>query len=276
MWPENSMSITVFPGRVAAVLLMMGSVAVRVPAQSVPAQSKGLPATQPTTTPVSPPAPQVAPAPAAPVIHDAKVVYRAGMLEVTANGSSLNQILRDIARQTGMRISGGVTEERVYGSYGPAPMATILASLIEGTGVNMVFRETSGDTPAELSLTPKNGALTPPSFYPSAPSGQSANWAPPQQGARPAPAPQVFAPPPVATNTADEPAPQPPPPDPGTAAPVADPTATVTTPAAPPTVAPADPTATANDPPASPNGVKTPQQIYMQLQQMQQQQANPR
>jgi hypothetical protein len=266
------MRIAVSPKRVAAVLLMMGGVAVRVPAQS-----GGLPATPPTTAPVSPPAPNPAPAPAAPVVHDAKVVYRAGMLEITANGSSLNQILRDIARQTGMRISGGLTEERVYGSYGPAPMATVLASLIEGTGVNMVFRETSGDAPAELSLTPKNGALTPPSFYPSAPSGQAANWVPPQQqGARPAPAPQVFAPPPMATN-ADEPAPQPPPPDPGTPAPPADPTATVATPVAPPTVAPADPTATANDPPASPNGVKTPQQIYMQLQQMQQQQqANPR
>ena len=172
------MQTAVFPMRIAAVLLITGVAAIRLTAQS-----SGLPSTLPTAPAAQAAPPMAARAMTVPAIHDAKVVYSAGMLQITANGSGLNQILRDIARQTGMRISGSVAEERVYGTYGPASAATVLASLIEGTGSNMVFRETANDAPAELTLTPRSGALVPASFYPSAPSGggQTSNWAPQQQ-----------------------------------------------------------------------------------------------
>ena len=83
-------------------------------------------------------------------------------MSINASNSSLNQILREISRQTGMKITGGVREERVFGHYGPAPVADILTTLIDGTGTNMVLRQTASNTPEELILTPRSGGVTPP------------------------------------------------------------------------------------------------------------------
>jgi hypothetical protein len=94
--------------------------------------------------------------------HRAEVVYSQGKLEVNANNSSLNQILRDIALQTGMKITGGVADERVYGRYGPAAPVKILESLLDGTGINMLLMTTASDAPPELILTPRQGGATPP------------------------------------------------------------------------------------------------------------------
>jgi hypothetical protein len=49
------------------------------------------------------------------VTHAADVAYSRGQLEVHADNSSLNQILRDVSRQTGMKVTGDVIDERVYG-----------------------------------------------------------------------------------------------------------------------------------------------------------------
>jgi hypothetical protein len=92
----------------------------------------------------------------------AEVTYANGMLTVAADNSSLNQILREIARQTGMKVTGSVSDERVFGRYGPSTPARVLASLLEGTGSNMLLRETASNAPAELVLTPREGGPTPP------------------------------------------------------------------------------------------------------------------
>lgn len=130
-----------------------------------------LPATSPTSlpTPNTQPAPiaavpTAAVAPSAPSTppHRATVTYAAGLLDVRADNSSLNQILRAIGNLTGMKITGGVTDERVFGNYGPAEPSTILATLLDGTGSNMLLRESADNAPAELILTPRNGGPTPP------------------------------------------------------------------------------------------------------------------
>ncbi len=96
----------------------------------------------------------------------ANVTYANGLLTVSATNSSLNQILREISRQTGMKITGGVTDERVFGNYGPGSPATILATLLDGTGSNMLLVQSNGvgsnPAPAELVLTPRHGGPTPP------------------------------------------------------------------------------------------------------------------
>lgn len=94
--------------------------------------------------------------------HHAQVTCGNGMLTVRADNSSLNGILRSIASCTGMKITGGVIDQRVYGSYGPAAPATVLATLIDGTGTNMLLQETASDQPAELILTPRMGGASPP------------------------------------------------------------------------------------------------------------------
>jgi hypothetical protein len=129
------------------------------------AHAQHLPATPPTSLPAanSLPAPIAAtPSPAEP--RQAEVTYAAGLLNVRADNSSLNQILREIAHLTGMTIIGGVTDERVFGNYGPSTPGTILATLLDGTGSNMLYRvSTTPGIPSELVLTPRNGGPTPPS-----------------------------------------------------------------------------------------------------------------
>jgi hypothetical protein len=245
------------------------------------AQSSALPATRPTAEELPTAVPASSLTPGERATHRAEVAYAQGQLEVTASNSSLNQILREIARATGMKITGGVADERVYGKYGPAAPAQVLASLLEGTGSNMLLRETDLATPAELVLTPRLGGPTPPN--------PSASGFDDDAGERPEPQPQQYssrgrlsrpaqlpfsAPVPTPPITSVQMTPETPPPAGFVSAPTVDPATEPGTTPGPNTQS------TGTSDPASPNGVKTPQQIYQQLQQLQQQQqqqapANP-
>lgn len=107
----------------------------------------------------APQPPASAPQAAAPI-----VTYASGKLTVTADNTSLNQILRDISRQLGMKITGGVKDDRVYGTYGPAAPAVILNKLLDDAGSNVLIVQPPGpgSLPTELILTPRNGGPTPP------------------------------------------------------------------------------------------------------------------
>ena len=137
----------------------------------------------------------------------AQVTYSKGKLFVSATNSSLNQILRDIARETGMKITGAVPDERVFGKYGPAAPAQVLAALLDGTGSNMLLLQATAATPAELILTPRHGGPTPPN-----PNASEAEEEMPPPPARPqyAPAtpPQTTAPNPAATQPTQPKTPQ--------------------------------------------------------------------
>ena len=199
----------------------------------------------PATTPEQPPVP-LTPAQRPP--KRAQVTYVDGTLSISADNSSLNQILRQISTDTGMKITGGVSDERVFGQYGPDNPAQVLAELLNGTGSNMILVHRDGPAPAELILTPRQGGPTPPN-----PNATAFNDRPePEDTPNQAIQPPQFAPPPPA-NTAIPPA----------------------NPGVPAQASPAN-----SSQPESPNGVKTPQQIYEQLQrlrqqQQQQQQPNP-
>jgi hypothetical protein len=214
-----------------------------LPAQSTPTPrakppagvqvASTLPATPPTTTPDIPLTPSQRPP------KRAQVTYANDTLSISADNSSLNQILRQVSSTTGVKITGGVTDERVFGEYGPATLAQTLASLLDGTGSNMLLSHPDGSTSTELILTPRQGGPTPPNPDAAAFDDHS---------------------------EAQEPAPEMQQP----AAEVA-PGNRTTVPIAPgvSTGAPAGEGFQQQD---SPNGVKTPQQIYDQLQRMRQQQ----
>jgi hypothetical protein len=199
------------------------------PAATVPAAST-LPPTPPTTEPTVP----LTPSQQQP--KRAQVTAANGNLSVSADNSSLNQILRQISHDTGIKITGGVMDERVFGQYGPAAPDQILAELLDGTGSNMLFVKHEGDAAPELILTPRQGGPTPPN--PNAASDANAD----SQDSQPAPEP-------VSEGMPDRNR---------TVPPIA--------PAAPATSNQADASQ-----PDSPNGVKTPQQIYDQLQRLRQQ-----
>jgi hypothetical protein len=208
---------------------------------------------------------QSAQVPAAPA-RQAQVSYQMGQLLVITENSSLDQILREIARKTGMKITGSVADERVYGTYGPAAPAKVLSVLLDGSGNNMMLRENAASEPVELVLTPMQGMPVSPV--------QSI-----QTGGTPSPVPSsspalVYTPSASTPPASQDVAPSPPPqqgyiaPQPGNSQPgnEGQPGDGATA------VQPSPPDA---DVPQSPNGVHTPQQIFEQLRQLQQQKAQP-
>jgi hypothetical protein len=220
------------------------------PLQAMPPAStqtpSNLPAT-PTTTPELPPLPLT---PSQQPPKRAQVTYANGTLSVTADNCSLNQILRQIATDTGIKITGGVADERVFGQYGPDDPAQILAALLDGTGSNMILVHGDNAAPTELILTPRQGGPTPPN-----PNAAAFNNAAFINRDRPE------------AQEGPNQAVQPPPPVPP---PQGNPGIPPVNPAAPTGTSPANPSQ-----PDSPNGVKTPQQIYEQLQRLRQQQQQP-
>jgi len=218
------------------------------------AQSPALPATPPTASQPPVAQPPAASVPAKPVVHKAQIVYAQGQLQIVADNSSLNQILRDIAQQTGMKITGGVADQRVFGKYGPGAPAGILATLLDGTGSNMMLREAPDHTPVELILSPRNGGPTPPSPSTFASDDRAESSSPSSNG--------QYGSPVQPNQTAQQPQTSPSQNDlpglvhPAGAAPIYGPGAANATPPS------------ANTNPQSPNGVLTPQQIYQQMQQM--------
>jgi hypothetical protein len=204
-----------------------------IKSSAAPQAASTLPAAPSTVVPSQPLTPSQQPP------KHAQVTYANGSLSISADNASLNQILRQISHETGMKITGGVADERVFGQYGPAPSAQILAALLDGTGSNMLLLHRDGDTPAELILTPRQSGASPPN-----PNAHAFDDAPePQQAASEPSEPTAEARPAQST------------PNPSG------------TPATPATANPAD----SSQPADSPNGVKTPQQIYEQLQRMRQQ-----
>jgi hypothetical protein len=213
---------------------------------------------RPQTPPPAPaaPAPKPAaatPAPAAPVpstpllppslsdqpAQPAQVHLADGSLTVQANNSDLAQILHQIAEATGMSIDGLGKDSRVFGIYGPGAPRDVLSDLLTDSGYNfMMVGDTTSGAPRQLLLTAQDGSVLPPQ---------------PPNSRRPAPAAEDDTPPPP-TFVMNQPDPN----------------------------APLPGAATNPAPPIQPQnaqgGIKTPQQILQELEQLhqqQQQQNNP-
>lgn len=205
-----------------------------------------LPATAPTTiTPSQLPSAN----PIVPHGHT-DITWDGHLLRITADGESLAEVLSTVAARTGTHLSGSTPSDPIYGTYGPAPIVDVLSDLLNGLPLNMLFVNRIGNKPAELILTARSGGVTPPSS--DAQQQQFAQTPPqPQQQAPYTPIRQPYQQP--AQNVAGPPPTVPPPPG----------NTTDGNGQAPGSNAPAD---TGN--PTSPNGVKTPQEIFEQLQRL--------
>jgi len=199
--------------------------------QTHPAAS-GLPATQPTASVAA-----STPIARTPVTR-LEVQFESGKLTVDAANVGLNRVLREIADKTGIKISGGVGDESVFGHYGPSSPAEVLSALLDGTASNMLLVENKKG-PQELILTPRHGGPTPPnpnattaSSYQNEPQEPEQQYVPPIRPYQP-PTPTGRGP--VSANPDGSPAFNPPPPD-------------------------------ATSPQSTGSEPKTPQQIYEQLQ----------
>src|SRR5208282_4250145 len=93
----------------------------------------------------------------------AKVSYQGGLLTISAQNSTLGEILRDVRKVTGASIeipSGSGAGERVVTHLGPAAPRDVLAGLLNGSSFNYVMLGSSSDPTAVSSviLTPKPSA----------------------------------------------------------------------------------------------------------------------
>jgi hypothetical protein len=112
---------------------------------------------------VHPPAPPPPNWPANSQAQPAAVAWNGHELSVAATNSSLQQILRDVSTATGVKVDGltsldgsatGPHDQRIYGSYGPAPARDVLRQLLDGSGYNVIMVGDRGQgTPRELLLT---------------------------------------------------------------------------------------------------------------------------
>ena len=106
-----------------------------------------------TAAAVAPPATiVVAPLPASGALP-AMVSYTNGLLSVSAENSSLNAILREISRLTGMVVEGGVADDRVFGQYGPSSPSAVVNTLLQGSAANIFLRQGPHATVTRLILT---------------------------------------------------------------------------------------------------------------------------
>ena len=201
--------------------------------------------------------------------HHSSVLYADGLLTVTANDVSLNHLVGEIARHTGIKVNGTVRNDRVFGTYGPAAPGVVLTSLLDGTGTNVLLVKDSEGTPSELILTPRQGAPTPPA--PNAADNSPDEETDPGQPGAPAlrnprpylPAARQSTPitlgqdlhPPASLPTTNNSSSQ-----------------TIVFPAINATSTPATATTSSDTTQEKPGGVRTPQQIFEQLQRLRQQQ----
>lgn len=212
------------------------------------AQRAADPTVQP-ALPTPPPTPEQQPA------QPPQVSYLNGQLTIISRNSTLGDILRAVARQTGavIEVPPGAGFERVAGRMGPGPARNVLAELLNGSRYDYVMIASAAN-PGGLQhviLTPKAAGSEN-----SSPNPPAAAYQPPQAAPQVVPNDQDM--PPDAADEQEIPPEQAPPQEP------------------PSEQATPNPYAGAPGQPGGPPAVKTPQQLLQELQRMQQQQQQQR
>lgn len=135
--------------------------------------------------------------PAAP----AKVSFQGGLLTISAENSTLGEILRDVRQLTGAAIEipqGAAANERVVTSLGPGAPRDVLVGLLNGSSFDYVMLGSSSDPRAVSSiiLTPKSSSTgetqTAAAAYESTPEPTRPVWPPVAPSARPMPPNPIF------------------------------------------------------------------------------------
>ena len=163
---QGSLETLVF-GLAFSVLVLLAVPAI-LGGKNLPAQTQAPQATKPASTQrqSAPGAiaaqPPVSPAPISPANqppNQARVSWGSRGLEIEASNSSLNQILHQIAADTGAKLEGLTQDQRVFGSYGPGPGSDVLLKLLDGSGYNvLIIGGRDADTPLEIVLSARSPA----------------------------------------------------------------------------------------------------------------------
>lgn len=86
----------------------------------------------------------------------ANVTWDSHGLEIEASNSSLDQILHEVATDTGAKLQGIEQDERIFGTYGPGPVRDVLSQLLDGSGYNVLMIGGQGDAPPQQIVLSKS------------------------------------------------------------------------------------------------------------------------
>ncbi len=120
----------------------------------------------PAPQPAPPPAPVLPPPPDWPTNDPpaaATVVYDSRGLFIAASNSSLAQIMKDVSTDTGAKVEGlgsdpRMTDQRIFGTYGPGPARDVISHLLDGSGYNILMVGDRGQgTPRRIVLSSQGG-----------------------------------------------------------------------------------------------------------------------
>jgi hypothetical protein len=116
----------------------------------------------------------------------ATVTWNNEGLRIEADNSSLQQILKDVATATGTEIDGTVTDQRIFGAYGPGRVSEVLSLLLQGFGYNVLMVGDQGQgTPRQIVLSTRNGSKLPPAANTAPATDEDADVEEPQPQPRP-------------------------------------------------------------------------------------------
>lgn len=128
------------------------------------------------------------------------VTWNSQGLRIQATNSSLSQILSAVSTQTGAKIEGASSDERVFGEYGPGTARDVLSQLLRGSDYDFLMLGDQGQgTPRQIILTARRNAAgnaNHNNINPQQPQDQSDddNAEPPEQPEEQQPPPQQFQP----------------------------------------------------------------------------------
>jgi hypothetical protein len=112
-----------------------------------------------------PPPPEVQPTPEPPPpelpkwpVNDTPskpaVTWDSGGLKIQANNASLHDILNEVSADTGAKVEGMGTDERVFGEFGPGTARDVISQLLHGSSYNVLMIGDQGaGTPREIVLS---------------------------------------------------------------------------------------------------------------------------
>ena len=149
--------------------------------------------------PAVPPPPPPPDWPALKAATPAQVHWDGRQLSVTADNSSLLQVIAAISAQTHVPVTGLQNDQRLFGAYGPGTPQQVLAELLEGSGYDLLILDGKvPGIPQRVELSRRGNDSTPsdrPAYNPPQPGAQPANPALAQQQLNPpAPPPSIAQP----------------------------------------------------------------------------------
>ena len=121
---------------------------------SHPAAQPVPPASQDPTGAALPAAPELPKWPVNETPSKPSVTWDSHGLRIEATNASLRDILKEVSTDTGAKVEGLATDERVFGEYGPGSARDVITQLLHGSSYNVLMIGDQGEgTPRQIVLS---------------------------------------------------------------------------------------------------------------------------